>query len=192
MSRGVKILLVILACIFALGIFSGVSLLIALPRIGKAFVGKATDRANVQRIGAQIGEYRVPEGYRETLALDVLGTRFLTIGRPDWQGMIVVLFQTTEAKLDPKDAERRLNALGAGSAQQGTSCNQFHPTGHETLPVAGKPTVFAISECENAGERRREQVAVFELHGRPTMLMASGPIGRWDEKALRAFSGSLH
>jgi hypothetical protein len=161
-----------------------------LPRLSKAVVGGVTDRTNAQRIGAQIAGYRLPEGYRELMALEILGTRFLTIGPADKQGMAVMLFQAPQGKLDPKDVEQQFTSQFNARISP-ASCTQFHPTGKETLAIEGKPTTFAISECESNGERRREEAGVFDLRGHPTMLMAVGRIDRWDEAALRAFSSSL-
>jgi hypothetical protein len=191
MSRGVKILLGFLAAMLLLGAFSGGMLLLSLPKLGSALVSNATDRANTQRIGALIGEYRLPPGYRELMALDLLGNRFLTVGPEDRQhGIIIMLFQTTQARLDPKDVEQQFATQFNERAT--STCSDFQQTGKETLAIAGKPTTFAVSECERNGVRRREQAGVFELHGHPTMLLATGRVERWDRAALHAFATSLH
>ena len=189
MSRGVKILLGFLAATLLLGAVAGGMLLLSLPKLGSALVSNATDRANTQRIGALIGEYRLPPGYRELMALDLLGNRFLTIGPEDRHGIIIMLFQTTQARLDPKEVEQQFATQF--NEQASSTCSEFQQTAKETLAIAGKPTTFAISECERDGVRRREQAGVFELRGHPTMLLATGRVERWNSAALHAFATSL-
>lgn len=189
MSRGVKILLGTLAAIFALGILAAGALVASLPKLGNAFVSSVTDSANTRRIGAQIADYRLPPGYRELMALDLLGNRFLTIGPAQKHGTIIMLFQTNEAKLDPKDVEGRFTAQFNDRAS--SSCKEFHAIGKETLPIAGNATAFSIAECERDGVRRRQEAGIFELRGHPTMLMASGQADQWNAQAIHAFAASL-
>lgn len=158
-------------------------------RVGESIT---MDPEKVAEIGSQMVEYEVPAGYREVMAMDLMGTRMIAIGPESGSGMALMLMQIPNST-DLSDEEMREQMEEALARQQGSSAQyNFQTVGEEEVTVRGEEVTLIVREGENSqGKEMRQVTGIFMGKTAPIMFMAMGDPNDWDQDAMDEFLASI-
>lgn len=151
----------------------------------------ATQPEQAAKIGREIADYTLPPGYTELGAMNLLGVKWVVIGKRDQDSMVLMLMQFPPNSATSEEEMRQSmeQALAQQGQRQGAN---FRVVGTRQAVIKGKPVIFTVSEGESAsGEAMRQMTGVFPGQGGMAMLMIMGSISSWDDTTLDSFLSSI-
>ncbi len=191
MSRGVRVALIILAIVLFLCCVAGLGLtLLGTRLIGRAFI---TNPERVHSIGGQIADYKVPDGYEEMFAMNMMGVKMVALGSGSSTSefMMIMLMQFPGGmEISRQEMERQIEK--ALARQMGLGSADMEVVGHEETAINGEAITLTVREgTTDYGERLRQITGVFPGKGGPTLLMIAGEVSAWDEETVEKFIASI-
>jgi hypothetical protein len=140
--------------------------------------------------GAEILDYQIPPGYEHVLAMDVLGSKVVSIAKTaDLDAPMIMIMQIPSFG----DAETARRSLEQSAQNQGGGQGfNMQVVESKELVVNGKPATMIISEGQTQGQQSFRQVQiVFEGKTGSGLIMISGTIDSWDSAGVDRFIRSL-
>jgi membrane-bound inhibitor of C-type lysozyme len=191
MTRNTKIILGILAGLVLICLCVGGVALYVLRQAGETLVeGIQTAPADINRTGAGIADYDLPEGYSPSFGTQMAGISMAAYQSEDGHSHIM-LFQVPESmRMDPADLQRQMRQTRPADAGDQPAEMQMVETRMVTL--RGQEVKLVMSEGTNSsGVAYREASVVFDGKGGQALLSISGPVSTWDEAAVDEFLASM-
>jgi hypothetical protein len=191
MSRGLKIGLAVGGGLLLLCCIAGVIIYFTVVRtIQQAVV---LDPVAAAKVGHEIVDYRLPDGYQETAAMTILGMKMVIIG-PQSQAsgqMGLVLAQLPTGTGNQEQWQQQMQQ--SWEQQGGQSSQNYHVVGTEQVTIRGQSVTLTVSEGQSTnGTVTRQVFGVFtNKGGNMVMLMAAGDKESWNQQALDQFLGSI-
>jgi hypothetical protein len=191
MSRGVRVVLIILAVALFMCCVTGLGLtLLGTRLIGRAFI---TNPERVHSIGGQIADYTVPAGYEEMFAMNMMGVKMVALGSGSSTSefMMIMLMQFPGGmQISRQEMERQIEQ--ALARQMGLGSADMEVVGHEETTIRGESVTLTVREGNtDYGERLRQITGVFPGKSGPTILMIAGEVSAWDEQVVERFIASI-
>ncbi len=192
MSRNAKIALIILGTltVICLGL-CGIGYFL-LPRLAQNVVSQKPEDA--KRVGAEIADYTLPEGYQEFMGMNFLVYKMVMIApaRDDGQirnGMAFMLLGMDFTGGNQADMERQMQQ--SFQQQYGRSGSTMKYVGTETATIRDKHVTLTIAESEGGSATLRQAIGTFEGKNGLVMVMVMGDVDEWDDSLMREFLGSI-
>jgi hypothetical protein len=182
--RGIAVGLVILA------LLSGLGLVIVL-RVAGNMVSQsvATDPAKLAGVAQRIAEYRVPAGYEEHFAFEMVGFALVELQADQQQGHIYLIRLPRYARAARMAVENSVHDATYRYEEGGL---ELRPVGERQVTIRGQEVVLTTSEGTNSRQEPYRQImGVFEGSDGPVLLIAIGPINGWDDEAIDEFITSI-
>lgn len=151
-----------------------------------------THPARIAQVREQIAHYRLPEGYRELFASDLLGIRLVAIGSTETQAghLTIVLVQLPPVEM--ADAELRRQLEQAVAQQTGLGGVVLRPAGRQQVTIRGQTVELLLQRGTTPDGQVVQQLSgVFEGTNGPVWLFISGLERAWDAPGIAAFLASL-
>jgi len=145
--------------------------------------------AKAKAVAAQIADYTLPDGYEESMGMDMFFEQMVMISRPDKRGFMIALIQlkTTNASRDQMEQQMRQ----AFQNQLGNNYGGMQYVGTRSVTIKGQPATISISETNAGSEKVRQATGTFPGKGGLAMVMVSGSTSAWDWNMLDTFFQSI-
>lgn len=190
MSRNVKIALIALGALFVvcLGI-CGVGYVL-LPRIAGNIVSQKP--ADAKRVGAEIADYTLPDGYAELMGMNFLVYKMVMIA-PEGQsnirnGMGIMLMGTNMSGVNQDEMQRQMQQ--SFQQQYGSAGSRMTVVGQEHVTIRGQDVSMTITENDSS-PKLRQAIGTFNGKNGLVIVMAFGTPNDWDDTLLKNFLGSI-
>jgi len=191
MSRGLKIVLVLIAIALFLCCVAGLGATLLGTRLaGRAII---TNPDRVQAVGNQVADYDVPPGYEEMFAMNMLGMNLVAIGpsSPTTDYTMIMLMQFP-AGMDVSRQQMERQVEQALARQIGLRSADMTSVGKEETVIKGAPVTLTVREgTTDRDERIRQLTGLFDGKSGPTMLMITGDVNTWDQEMVDEFIASI-
>lgn len=151
-----------------------------------------THPARIAQVSQQIVHYRLPEGYKELFASDLLGFKMVAIGPTGTQAglLTIVLLQLPPVEMD--DAELRQQIEQAIAQQTGLGGVVLRPAGSQQVTIRGQVVTLTLQRGRTPDGQVVQQLSgMFDGANGPVLLFISGLERAWDASRLEAFLASL-
>lgn len=159
----------------------GITYLI-LPAPAKSALAVLVDRGSANRVAHEIATYRLPPGYHLITAFEsAKGERMAIFGPLTDRRVMITLRQAPQPERQPPAPDTTREA-----------CAKSAEPRSETLIIDARPTPMKIWDCKVSFQILREEVGFPRLHGRRTVVLATGSSTFWNADELHAFLTSLH
>jgi len=150
-----------------------------------------TEPAEVQKIGAEIVSYTLPDGYSEIVGVDFMQTKTIGVANDDFSSdMIIFLMQVPESPgLSEAETERQLRQMLRRFNMQPLELESDRV---ETRLINDREAELVYTKGTDPQGQVFKQVSMF-FSGRSgkLFLMAQGSEAVWDQAALDQFIDSL-
>jgi hypothetical protein len=149
------------------------------------------DPQEVVRIGSEIADFDVPEGFGSPYGMhfgEITSVGYASQSR----NTHILLTQFPEGT--SVNVEEMLKLISQYSTDSNNHWYDAQTTLIEEKPVMvrGQETTLSISEgTSSEGGTYRSAVATFEGRGGPSILMIAGPVGEWDMEMVEQFIASM-
>lgn len=188
MSRNTKIALLVIGAlvVICLGICGAGVLL--LPRVTEGIVSQKP--ADAKRVGAEIADYTLPDGYTEVMGLNMLVYKMVAIAPENntRDGMVFMLMGTNASGMSQAEMERQMQQ--SFQQQFGRSGSRMEVVGNERVTIRGQEVNLTIAE-NDASPKLRQAIGTFEGKNGLVIVMVMGAANDWDSNLLREFLGSI-
>jgi hypothetical protein len=149
------------------------------------------DPQEVVRIGSEIADFDVPEGFGSPYGMhfgEITSIGYASQSR----NTHILLTQFPEGT--SVNVEEMLKLISQYSTDSDNHWYDGQTTLIEEKPVTirGQETTLSISEgTSSEGGTYRSAVATFQGRGGPSILMIAGPVGEWDMEMVEQFIASI-
>jgi hypothetical protein len=191
MSRGLKIVLVVVAIALFLCCVAGLGItLLGTRLVGQAFI---TNPDRVQAVGREIADYDVPSGYQQMFAMNMMGIKMVAIGpAASTSDFMMIMLMQLPAGMGVSRAEMERQIEQALARQTGLGSADMTSVGQEEAVIKGETVTMAVREgTTESGEHLRQISGLFEGRGGPAMLMVVGEVSTWDQAMVDQFMASI-
>jgi hypothetical protein len=153
----------------------------------------AEDPAEIAEFAAQIGEYNLPLGYHESMAMNMFFLQMVVIEGQEGEPLIMLMhIDAGEAEdINPEELrlQMQLQVLQANRRQN----IAMHLVEETSYSIRGQETVVFIYEgIDENGQNQRQLVSgVFNAVIGQAMLMIMGDAAAWDQAAYDEFIASI-
>jgi len=149
----------------------------------------AKDSGEPERVAAQIANFTVPKGFRETFGLDLLFVKQSTMVATDSAKPMTIMVQGLSI-MAPKDA-----ADESIVASLKVNCSKLHPLGDDLLTANG--ALFTLHRFSCVGAAGTDNTIEYEAGSftgkMPTVtILAFAPQASWSSAPIHALLRSLH
>ncbi len=193
MSKNTKIILAISAGVVV--VCCGLAL-IAYFYFGRALGRSITmNPADKSRIGHEIADYTLPEGYEEMMAVNMLGLKMVVIGSSSSssdQTVLMLMQMPTTGNMNQEEMQRQMRQAWEGQA--GKQSQNYTVVGTRDVTVRGDTVTLTISESTAQGSEMvmRQEMAIFTgASEKMVMFMAMGEKDKFEEGIVDEFLGSI-
>lgn len=190
MSTTVKILLALIAGTLLLCVAAGFVGLFLFRSTGMAVSNLVkTDPEHAVRVGSEIAEYDVPEGFPEVFTAKLAGYEMIGYTGSDGHSHIYFFQLPPGVTVDLSNLESELQKTFPASAESYLNVRVIdsHPG-----TIAGQDVTLVISEGTNHdGETFREISAAFQGKGGQALVVFSRPTASWDQAEVDNFLASI-
>jgi hypothetical protein len=153
------------------------------------------DPAEVSKVGEQIADYSVPDGYEQQMAMSLLSYKFVVIGRASGQwGMLIMLAQFEGTGMQASDQEAFEEQMQRSFEQQsGRRGINMRVVEVKQMPIRGEEATVKVSEgTDQSGITLRQLMTVFPGKEGVAMVMIEGSENEWDQEVVDEFLQSIH
>ena len=187
MSRNAKIALIVVGAlvVICLGV-CGVGF-IGLQRFGSQF----GNPQNAQKVGSEIADYTLPEGYSELMGVDVLIYKMVMIApssKSNGQGMAFMLMGMNTPTANQEQMQQQMQQA---FQQQYGKTGTTHVVGQENVMIRGNQTSLTIAGTDSSTGRAqatiRQAIGTFQGKNGLVILMVMGSKAAWDDTLMREF-----
>ena len=143
-------------------------------------------------VGQEILTYDTPAGYREEMAVEMLGIKMVMIA-PEGDGQMVIMLMEFPEAMAGSEAQMRRQMEDALEDQGIGAGGSMAEVGTRDVVIGGEMTTLTIVEGtgEN-GEAFRQVSGPFSGgDGALGMVMIMGPVAGWDDRAVDEFLDSM-
>lgn len=192
MSRNSKIALIVVGTLAVICVgLCGIGYFL-LPRLAENMVSQKPEDA--KRIGAEIAEYTLPDGYQEFMGMNFLVYKMVMIAPSrDAQfrdGLAFMLMGMNVPTGNQAEMERQMQQ--SFQQQYGQSGSAMKYVGTEQVMIRGKQVTLTLTESEGGSTARlRQAIGTFEGKNGLVMVMVMGDANAWDDALMREFLGSI-
>ena len=151
----------------------------------------STDSQEAVRIGSEIADFDVPEGFGSPYAMhigEVTSVGYASQSR----NTHILLTQFPEGT--SINVQEMLKLISQYTADSNNHWYDAQTTllEEKLVTIRGEETTLSISEGTSSdGGTYRSAVATFEGRGGPSLLMIAGPAGEWDMEMIEEFIASI-
>ncbi len=193
MNKNTKIILgisagiVLLCCVALAGVY------FYLQRVGAQAISMSPEEK--ARVGHEIADYTLPEGYEEVMAMSVAGIKMVIIGPSSsftTGETALTLMQMPTAGYSQEEMERQMRQ--AWERQGGSPSQGYTSVGTREATVRGQKITLTISEAGSQGQDKimRQEIGIFTgKNEKMVMFMAMGEKGSFNEDIVDEFLGSI-
>lgn len=186
MSRNAKIALIVVAALAVICLGVCGAGFIVFQRFGQQFANPQ----NAQKVGSEIADYTLPEGYSEIMGMDVLVYKMVMIGpegRTNGNGMAFILMGMNTPTVNREQMQQQMQqAFQRQYNQTGT----MHVVGQENVNIRGSDTSLTIAESDST-PALRQAVGTFQGKNGLVILMVMGAKAAWNDALMRQFLSSI-
>jgi|GEM_PF-1770337 len=151
-----------------------------------------THPARIAEVGRQIAHYRVPEGYKELFASDLLGFKIVVIGPADSHGEMLTILLLQLPPVEVEDAELRRQIEETMAQQTGMGGAEMRPAGSQRVTIRGQEVELTLRTGKGpGGEQLRQLSGMFSGANGPVLLLITGVERAWDASRIDAFIASI-
>ncbi|PWH13444.1 MAG: hypothetical protein DDG58_14130 [Ardenticatenia bacterium] len=146
----------------------------------------------IAQVSQQIARYRLPEGYKELFASDLLGFKMVAIGPTGAQAglLTIVLLQLPPVEMD--DAALRQQIEEAVAQQTGLGNVVLRPAGRQKVTIRGQTVELTLQRGTTPDGQVVQQLSgMFDGTNGPVLLFISGLERAWDAPRIAAFLASI-
>jgi hypothetical protein len=182
-----------------LGCAAAVAFLCCVAILGATLLGMhlwprimITHPTRIAQVSQQIARYRLPEGYKELFASELLGFKMVAIGPTGAQAgrLTIVLLQLPPLEMD--DAELRRQLEGAMAQQTGMGSVVLRPAGSQRVTIRGQVVELTRQRGTTPDGQTVQQLSgMFDGANGPVLLFISGLERAWDTSRIEAFLASI-
>lgn len=190
MNTTVKIILALVAGALLTCLAAGVAGVYLFRSAGLAAAELVkTNPEKVVRVGSEIAEYNLPEGFPESFSVQLAGYEMIGYTGSDGHSHIYFFQLPAGVTVDVSNMGSELQKIfpeGAGTNKDVRVVDSLPGT------IAGQDVTMIISEGTNHdGKTFREVSAAFQGKGGQAVVVFSRPISAWDQDEVDRFLGSI-
>ena len=191
MSRSTRIVLgtlaglLFLCCVASLG----------LALFGSRLVSRAvvTDPTRVASVSAQIVSYRLPSGFGEMFASDILGIKVVAIGPTDPKAdLLIIMLMQLPAAMNVSQDNLRQQMEAALTQQTGFGSGDLRLIGTEHAVILDQDVTLTVREGQAGnGQTLRQVSGLFDGPNGLVFLFVTGAAATWNQSLLDQFLASF-
>ena len=191
MSRGWKITIIVGVILLALCCVACLSAGV----LGSYFASKSVSSEPEQaaKIGHEIADYTLPEGYVEVMGMSILSIKWVAIADLDEEseGLVIMMMQfPVNSSLSQEEMQKQMSDAFARQRQYNSS--SFKMVGTQKATIRGQQVTLTVSEGQTEqGDTLRQMLGMFSGKNGTVMLMVMGSVEKWDQEILDAFTASI-
>jgi len=194
MSRNMKIVLGIIGGIALCCIISVIAAVVFLPQWAANFAQESfiENPEDAARVGQEIVNYELPEGYAEEGGMSILGIDMIFASPANANDGVIMLMAFPQS-LAGNEAEMQSQMEQTFRRQMGRQDIHLIYKGSEDITINGQTTSLSIYEgTDENGVDVRQVSAIFEAKSEvPGMLMIFAPLDGWEDQGFDGFLASM-
>jgi hypothetical protein len=186
-NRGVKIVVLALVAAFVgCGIIGLLAMFIA-ARTASNLVKEGAEAATV---AAEIADFDLPEGYESTFAVDIGGTKMVTL--EDASDSDAPTIWMIESPRDIDDFDTLANTMASMTGAGTVDTSGLEEVERRVVEVRGQAGTVTVREgsSETGGDVKQVQLEFVGKSG-PALVLVVGSGENWDQTAIDAFVDSI-
>ncbi|MGQ9501937.1 MAG: hypothetical protein ACUVSJ_09900 [Anaerolineae bacterium] len=182
-----------------LGCLAATAFLCCVAALGATLLGMRlwprmmiTHPARIAEVRQQIAHYRVPEGYKELFASDLMGVKMVVIGPAGSQTELLTILLLQLPPVEVEDAELRRQIEQVMAQQVGTGAAALQAVGSQQVTIRGQVVELTLHRGTTPdGQELRQLSGVFDGANGPILLLITGVERAWDAARIDAFIASI-
>lgn len=150
-----------------------------------------TQPAEIRSVADKIAGYKVPAGYSEKFAADLMGYQVVSLegATPHCHLYLVQAPKDTQADIDKLQERARSMEEGQRGSRKSYDARVVET---RIVSLRGQTVKLAVSEGINSSDQPyREVTALFAGRGGPAMVSISSPTDQWDWDTVNTFLASI-
>lgn len=191
MAKSTRIILSIVGAVLFLCCVAGLGLALLGSRLATRAV--VSDPTRVAAIREQIVSYRLPDGYEEMFASDILGMKVVAIGPSDSRtNLLIIMLMQLPAAMNADQADLRRQMEAALTQQTGFGTADLSVVGTERAVILDQDITLTVREGRaGGGETLRQVSGLFDGPNGMVFLFVTGAAETWDRQLLERFIASI-
>lgn len=186
-----KTILILVGVIAALCLCSVAVGAFAVSQMGNVLKQSTTnDPAKVSEASKAIADYTIPEGYKQSMSMSIMGITMVGMTGAESNDLIMLIQYPAGMQVNQAQMEEQLRK----TMQQGSNSQNYTFTQTGTLErvIRGQKVTLSVSESNpTSGNTVRQALGVFQGKGGLAMVMIMGSVDTWNQEAIDTFLSSM-